>query len=294
MTASDSTGANAPIVEIAPPGGELARCTVARRWRARSGNDGEAWMGFDQRRNMPDGTFMLVFDLSADVWPDGIGGLLFRRVLDELAAHSPEAVLSYLQDSHRQMIELVESHGCAAEMRERRYSLDMATFDLERYADLDEHLASQGIGIASLAELGATDEVLHGVWQLECEIHPDLPGAGDSSGPTYDDFRALIGRPAVLHEAYLVAIHDGEYVGLTSVERSDEETVESGHTAIVRGWRRRSIARALKVRNIRWCAENGIRSMETEIVTTNHSMIGLIDELGFQPGETWIWYRSTG
>lgn len=104
----------------------------------------------------------------------------------------------------------------------------------------------------------------------------------------------MLNRPTALLDTWQIAVHNGAYVGLSYLWRSmGNNNLENGATGVRRAYRRRGIAMALKIRNIRWAMERGYPRIKTWNAAHNRSMLGINEALGFLKQPAWIEYRKT-
>jgi GNAT superfamily N-acetyltransferase len=84
-------------------------------------------------------------------------------------------------------------------------------------------------------------------------------------------------------EGMFLALADDEIVGCAGIERDPDvpERAEHALTAVVRGWRRRGIASALKRTSLAFAAANGIREVYTWTQRGNADMRDLNAHLGY-------------
>ena len=85
-------------------------------------------------------------------------------------------------------------------------------------------------------------------------------------------------------EGMFVGLVDGEIVGCAGLERDDDDALraENALTAVLRGWRGRGIATALKLTTLAVAAEHGIRQIYTWTQTGNEDMRALNERLGYR------------
>ena len=84
-------------------------------------------------------------------------------------------------------------------------------------------------------------------------------------------------------EGMFVGLVGGEVVGCAGLERDDDQPLraENALTAVLRGWRGRGIARALKQTALAFAAANGVQNIYTWTQTGNDDMRALNERLGY-------------
>lgn len=158
---------------------------------------------------------------------------------------------------------------------------------------LDEPLPSPGppptgAAVATLAELlGRDGEArVHGrLLALVRDFTRDIPGAEDAARKaTVDDLARNLANPSVDPELYLVAAAGERYVGKSDLRRRDDPLVlDTGSTGVARDWRRRGLARYLKLAGLAVARERGTSEVFTANDEANTAMRALNAELGFRP-----------
>ena len=126
------------------------------------------------------------------------------------------------------------------------------------------------------------------LYRLTVQIWRDMPhephvGWEDPSPATFN--RSIFERPGVLLDGFFVARDDERIVGLSYLARRPDGEAEVGDTGVRRDYRRRGIARALKMMVTGYAAERGITRVHTDNRADNAGMLAINRELGFVPGE---------
>lgn len=122
-----------------------------------------------------------------------------------------------------------------------------------------------GVTITTLAE---RPDLEHGVWEVACEVFPDIPI--DSDVPmhpgTFAEFQSLgLSGPRYIPEATFLALCGDEVIGYGQLEWEDRSHGIAAHEmlAVRRAFRRRGVASALKSAQIAWAVENGLVELRT-------------------------------
>jgi predicted GNAT superfamily acetyltransferase len=106
--------------------------------------------------------------------------------------------------------------------------------------------------------------------------------------PSADEIHHLRG-PAIF-----VAVAGDEVVGYAKFSLTQATPTVAHHdlTAVKRAWRKRGVARALKVTQIHWAKANGYEELRTTNDERNAPMRGLNAELGYRPSIGRIFLRG--
>jgi mycothiol synthase len=140
-----------------------------------------------------------------------------------------------------------------------------------------------------LTTLAARPDLVGGVHAVALETFPDVPG-GDEPMAVGDleEFRARdVDRPSVPNDAFFVAVDTerGHVVGYACLIRQAGSTTVAYHdmTAVLRAYRGRGIARALKLATIAWSIDNGLSALVTGNDVANAPMRAVNARLGYEP-----------
>ena len=77
-----------------------------------------------------------------------------------------------------------------------------------------------------------------------------------------------------------------------NVTENEPGVLYNGLTGVRREYRRRGIARALKVKNLLWAKRNGYEVVKTWNDATNEGMLELNMALGFVKQPAWIGFKK--
>lgn len=91
-----------------------------------------------------------------------------------------------------------------------------------------------------------------------------------------------------MQDAYLVAVHGDDYVGLRELGNySDPQVLLGGLLRVRSDYRKRGIALAMQVRNITYGRDQGYRLIKDCTAIQNAPMQALFDQLGFTRDPEW-------
>ncbi len=220
----------------------------------------------------------------------GLGRALYEQVMSALAPLDPLSVRVEIREDGARSLRFLQDRGFAEDMRSYESRLDVTAFDPAPYVNAEARVRAFGVEFKTLREL----ENLPGHWQKHYEMTQDLRADVPSSEPRTDLEKsvwlsAFLKNPGLIRDAYLLALKDGEYVGVTALRSSRSESgLTTGLTGVKREYRRQGIALALKVRNIAWAKENGYPSIKTWNEANNRGMLGINERLGFVRQPAWL------
>ncbi|OLC21253.1 MAG: hypothetical protein AUH33_02210 [Chloroflexi bacterium 13_1_40CM_68_21] len=183
--------------------------------------------------------------------------------------------------------------GFVEVIRSYEQVLALATAPLP-LAAAEKTVASCGIAVETLAQLRlrAGDDGLRRTHELYTDARLDQPTLGHVMARPFDDWRReIVDAPNALPDAYFLA-RDGErLVGCSAVRRSAEDELRIVITAVLPEYRRRGIARLLKLRVHAWARAHGYREIHTSTATSNLGMVALNTSLGYVIVDSWGGYE---
>jgi GNAT superfamily N-acetyltransferase len=216
-------------------------------------------------------------------------------VLRVLAERDPVAIMSGALDDHVHDVEFFEKNEFSVVLREPSSELDVTTFDEKRFSKTLERICSEGIEIVSLRDLQRRntgwEHQVHRLYEL---IRKDMPSAEPYVERPFSEFkRSHLSGPTFDSDGWFVALDGEKYVGMSMAWRNQVESdrADSGLTGVIRAYRRRGIATALKVHVIGHIRRMGMKT----IVTFNEEgnpMYELNLSLGFVAKPAWVVYKK--
>jgi GNAT superfamily N-acetyltransferase len=238
------------------------------------------------------------FSLGVLVHPEqqgqGIGTALFDTACAALEAFEPVALKAFTREDMERSVRFLARRGFQERLRDWESRLDVAAFDPSPYDGAVEKVLAQGIAIRTFAELAADPERDLKLWELHWLVEQDMPSAEAPTRTTLEHFRSRwLEDPNFLAEACFIATDGAEYVGLSDlVTRQGTTDLYTGTTGVVREYRRRGIALALKLRAIAWARERGYPLIKTWNNSGNRAMLSINERLGFVKQPAWVQYEK--
>jgi mycothiol synthase len=242
------------------------------------------------------------FQVDTMVHPDaegrGIGRALYDHVYRAVSEYDPITVRAGARSDHTRGIQFLTDRGFVEEMREQESKLDMATFDPAPFADEVAKVEAQGIALKSVAELLASDpDSKRKQHELFWVIAQDIPHSDTPTMPPFEEWIKRFENPNYLAEGNVVAVDttDGDrYVGVSVLwANKSNGDLSTGTTGVIRDYRKRGIATALKVRALTYAKERGAPAVRTWNEVNNNGMLGINFRLGFERQPAWIDFGKT-
>ena len=227
-----------------------------------------------------------------------------RHVLRLISGRRAKVLLTRAREDNKVKVGWLTGHGYRAVRRSPASSLDVASFDFERWEGCVERVEDSGIEFLSRAYLQGHDPdwhaKLHEAW---VDIKLDAPTSNQKRPVPIDEFAKMLNSPAMCPETNLIAVDHGlwvargsgfgPYTALTFANPLLHNPTIWGirFTGVRRAWRRRGIATAIKLKSIAQARGMGCVRMKTSN-EENNPMYGINLELGFESASAWVEYEK--
>jgi ribosomal protein S18 acetylase RimI-like enzyme len=167
------------------------------------------------------------------------------------------------------------------------------TRDFESYAIKAE---KNGIQFSTLEEeLRKDPQCYPKLHELVQTAFRDVPIPDTPTDTPYDQWLAFeMKNPNLVPSGYMIAKDGDRYVGTSVVWRLQKEprSLYQGLTGVLREYRGRGIAIALKLRVLDFARRNGFDNIRTFNASTNEGMLAINKKLGFKRDLAWITFEK--
>lgn len=217
----------------------------------------------------------------------GVGSYMLEHLESLVKRDHPTAIYAWSRGYDQESLRWAKSRGYAV-VRERPDAvLDLARFDASAFqADL-EQARQVGVEIRTMWD----DDVkphMRGLYKVASDTFRDVPfRSAESSIVSYEDWLREYEESAA-RKVFAVAFSDGEVVGYSDVwmPMTEGQSAVLEYTAVLKGYRGKGIAFALKVASTAEAAKAGARVIRTTNDPDNPAILHLNHKMGFltQPG----------
>jgi GNAT superfamily N-acetyltransferase len=229
------------------------------------------------------------FRLSVAVEPEwrcqGIGAQLFEVGLEFAQSYGAERLVSSVGDNAPEALRFAEKRGYHLERHTFESALDLTTFDEQPFVAVLERARDDGIRFFSLADLGeVTEEVQRKLYELNRVTGLDNPG-NRGVFPPFEAFRLNVFEASWFRPDGQILAADGErWVGLAAIAFYPIANYSyNAFTGVLREYRGRGLACALKLMAIRRARQYGATRIRTDNDSQNAPMLAVNRKLGYQP-----------
>ncbi len=214
----------------------------------------------------------------------GIGAALYSDMYEFLKHHSAGTVTSEVRDDCAVSQTFASRRGFEHDRHLFQSSLDLEHFDDSPFAQTIEDNAASGIRIHSPADFGDTPAARRKLYEVNAITDRDVPG-WTGPGLSFEEFNEWVYESGWYRpDGQLLAADGDRWVGICAVRLYPEaRQAFNVHTGVIRSYRRRRIALALKLAATRYARSQGARSISTHNDSTNGPMLALNRKLGYVP-----------
>jgi mycothiol synthase len=253
-------------------------------------------VGYGQIINVPDMYHPRKFTANILVEPEqqcrGIGRAIYNRLCEELAQRNAILVWTTVKEDLAKRIEFFHRRGFVERTRNWESRLDLSTANTAPFQGYMDKLLREGITFTTLAqEQRYGEDSLRKIHELVQLIQADMPREAEFTPLSYEDWVTYsMKNPQLLPEGYIIAKDGPKYVGMSDVHRIDTEpgVLQQDDTGVIRDYRGRGIATALKLKVTEFGQKNGYRMIKTWNDSVNAAMLAVNVKLGFKRQVGWI------
>jgi hypothetical protein len=188
----------------------------------------------------------------------------------------------------------LEAEGWVAGQRNPVTSAVPGRFPAELAAPALRALEEDGLAVVSFEAFLAdrSGDAEYSAWRLDMDLMADVPLPSPWKDTPFEQWREANEKDRRHWPWHWLALDGGEPVAQTQIYRNQvhPRLAATGLTGTRRGYRRRGIARALKLLSMAAAFDAGVEEVFTDNEESN-PMLGLNLELGFEPKFATVEYR---
>lgn len=230
----------------------------------------------------PPGEFRVDVLVRPDHRRRGLGGELLSRIADFAAQHGATRLTGVVRVDDEASVRFVKARGFRVERHEYESMLDLTKWDESLFAAKVSELEKAGIRFLSFTDHPCEEPL----YELAKRNAQDLPGYEPGTEyPSIDEWRKRwLEDPDSPLDCIILAVAGENPVGVTRIGKYNETgTMKTWHTSVLREFRGKGIALALKIMSIRAALRHGAHTLVTNNDSRNVSILRVNEKLGFVP-----------
>lgn len=239
-------------------------------------------VGFAKAHRYPNtkpGKFYAYVVVDPAVRRTGIGSALLAHLEQVATAAGGNYFLGEVRDDDASSRAFVEKRGYALQRHGYYSSLDLTTWEGARFAGVLDQVKASGIQLFTLDQM---DEAAPKLYEMMSHTVIDIPGYEGTSFMSWETWQNYLIQPAG-QSRVLVAADGDRFVGVTMLHPAEEGTLYTPHTSVLREYRGRQIALALKLASIDLALAAGAKTLTTGNDSLNVGMLKVNQKLGYIP-----------
>lgn len=219
----------------------------------------------------------------------GIGTRLLNEVLQN-PMFTDRKVFVQCRDSDELSQQYVVKLGFQKDAHVFESWINPQDFDLQPFQRYIDRVLEGGLRIATMAELGDTEENRYRMWEIEHITDLDIPGLDPDQMPTWEDARKSWFTASWFDPAGEIVVLDGDrWVGASAcAEISPGVCWYVQHTCVLKEYRGRGIATAVKALATQSAKERGATHLRANNHSENHAVLAISKKFNFQPEPGWF------
>lgn len=206
-------------------------------------------------------------------------------LLEEALRRPHRTLRCFVNTADTAINETYRRYGFEIDMTQNFSRIDVSTFDPGHFDELQHSLEAEGIRFRSVADFEAEGyDWIRDAYELDSVLLQDVPPIGEILQMPFDSWSSFVLERIEGAEAGTIYALDGDrMIGMTNLAPSkvDPTRFVTGLTGVLREYRRRGIATALKARALAFAQSRGCRELFADNASTN-PMYGLNLSLGFE------------
>lgn len=243
---------------------------------------------------MKDGYFWLTLVTRPEARGQGVATVILADVEPWVRAQGGTHLETGVPDDDRIALTFARGRGFHVTSIQLESRLDVPTFDATPWAGVIEQVQRSGIRFFTLADRPG-DETIRQLYELYKITDLDSPGYIGLPAEQYPKFdqwyEELFGDDRVIPEGLIIAVKGDRFVGCTIVQKTgDEGGLYTEYTGVLKEYRGRHIALALKLLSVDFAKRYGAPYMTTKNNSTNGPMLAVNQKMGYVKlhGRAWL------
>ncbi|MBX3142532.1 MAG: GNAT family N-acetyltransferase [Trueperaceae bacterium] len=232
------------------------------------------------------GKFWTWFFVCEDRRGTGVDSAMFDAGLELLAGRDPTSLWTCVREDFLPTFGYLRERGYEEQFRSWGAHLVLNDLELRALATYRDAVAERGVTLRTYQELASDPSRDAKLSALQDELEEEAPHFEPiipKRHPRPSDSGVLLG-------SYVVAVVEGEYVGIASLngEEGSASMAGSGLVGVRREFRNRGIGTALLAHTSSWAKERGFSEVNAGGAGANAAMLNVVGRVGFDVEPAWV------
>ena len=227
----------------------------------------------------------------------GFGKAIYDQLSAELVRVQAKTAWMGIRENMSTSIDFARNRGYSEKMRGWESTIDPSTVETQEFEPYTSKAKNNGIQFSTLEqELREDPQFYPKLYELVQTAFRDVPTADTATDTPYDQWLVFeMKNPNLIPSGYMIAKDGNRYVGTSVVWRLQKEprSLYQGLTGVLREYRGKGIAIALKLRVFDFAKRNGFNNIRTFNASTNEGMLAINKRLGFKRDLAWITFEKS-
>lgn len=232
---------------------------------------------------LPEGEWELYAVTHPDHRRQGVGSAIYQAVEQIAVKGGATAFSAFCRSTDPYFLEWAQRRGFATDLARTESVLELADWDSSRFAGHVERVQAGEIRLAVYD--GETPEaIVRGLWELEKLTGPDVPDyRPEAPFPTFEVYWQMW-REYTEPRLTVVALDGDRVVGTSFLFYSHRpgKGGYTGYTGVLREYRGKGLALALKLLTVEGAVARGVPRMRTNNDFENPPMLAVNEKLGYK------------
>jgi GNAT superfamily N-acetyltransferase len=238
----------------------------------------------DRETWMKPGYFYVKVIVAPEGRRHGLGAEMYEAALRAARQYGATHLESHVRETDSASLKFAESRGFNVIHHSFDSALEVTDFDEHKFDDLMRRLHADGFRFFSLAEAGLTAENKRKLYEVNRATGLDNPG-NDRTFPDFYAFSKNVFDASWFRaDTQIIASHGERWVGLSAIGiYPADRCAYNAFTGVLREFRGRGLAQALKLQTILLAKRQGMRYIRTNNDSNNAPMLAINRKLGYKP-----------
>ncbi|HLV80383.1 MAG TPA: GNAT family N-acetyltransferase [Chthonomonadaceae bacterium] len=219
----------------------------------------------------------------------GAGAALYDALNDLAGKQEARSLFAWVREGDAAGLRFAGRRGFAVDRHIFESALDVAAFDPAPFAGILAKVEAMGIHFFTFADTDGSEAAQRKLYELNTLTGMDIPGDEKEIPRPFEQFaRDVFGGYWFRPDGQIFAADGERWVGMAAVGETHPGIMVNMHTGVLREYRGRHIALALKLLALDFCRRRNAHTIRTNNDSQNVPMRRINARLGYLPEPGWF------